>query len=195
AVLAFQLQRERPLQPPPDKVRPPKLSAPPGERRPDRPGRPPAAGRDAPPMDRYRIQVGNKHGATARHIVGALANEAGLTGKSIGRVRLNEVDSTVELPANLPEDVLLRLRRVRVLKQALAIQLDTEGPLEPRPERPRGERHKTPRTFAKADGPPKARHKATKVAGEEKWWERKKSGGRTSVRSKTTGAKKHPTSD
>jgi ATP-dependent RNA helicase DeaD len=195
AVLAFQLQRERPLQPPPDKVRPPKLSASRRERRPDRPGRPSAAPRDGAPLDRYRIQVGHKHGATARHIVGALANEAGLTGKSIGRVRLNEADSTVELPANLSEDVLLRLRRVRVLKQALAIQLDTEGPLDPRPGRPRGERTKAPRKFAKSDGPPKARHKAKKVAGEEKWWDRKKSGGRTTARSKTAGAKKRPSSD
>ena len=195
AVLAFQLQRERPLQPPPDKVRTPKVPASRRERRPDRGGRPSADHRDDVPLDRYRIQVGQQHGATARHIVGALANEAGLTGKSIGRVRLNDADSTVELPANLSEDVLLRLRRVRVLKQPLAIQLDTEGPLDPRPGRPPRERSKAPRKFAKADGPPKARHKAKKAAGEEKWWDRKKSGGRTTTRSKTAGPKKHTPRD
>ena len=36
-------------------------------------------------------------------------------------------------PANLPEEVLLRLRRVRVLQQALAIQLDAAGPADGRP--------------------------------------------------------------
>jgi len=195
AVLAFQLQRERPLQPPPDKGPPPKPSASRRERRHDGPRGQSSSHRDDPPLERYRIQVGQVHGATARHIVGALANEAGLTGKSIGRVRLNDTDSTVELPADLPGEVLLRLRRVRVLQQPLAIELDTEGPPDARPKRPSSKRTRPTRTFAKADSHEKARHKRKNVSGEPKWWDQKKTGGRAAGRGKTAKSKKRPSAD
>ncbi|MEO2194614.1 MAG: DEAD/DEAH box helicase [bacterium] len=189
AVLAFQLQRERPLQPPPDKGPPPKPSSPRRERRHQGPRGSSSSHPDDTGVERYRIQVGRAHGATARHIVGALANEAGFTGKSIGRVRLDETHSTVELPANLPGEVLLRLRRVRVLQQALAIQLDTGDVSDAGPGRPNGDHTKASHRFAKSTGPAKARHKHKKVAGEPKWWDQKKTGGKAAGRGKTTRPK------
>lgn len=189
AVLAFQLQRERPLQPPPDKGHPPKPSGAYKERRTAAPrGGSPSYGASTA-RERYRLQVGRTHGATARHIVGALANEAGLSGKSIGRVQLNDTDSTVELPTGLPGEVLLRLRRVRVLKQPLAIQLDTEAP-PPARTPPAGTHTKRPRSYSKAAPSSTSRAKPNQTGTEVKWWDKKKGGGKAPPRGKLVRSKK-----
>ena len=189
AVLAFQLQRERPLQPPPDRGRPPQPSASRKERRPAASGgASPSYGGDTS-RERYRIQVGRSHGATARHIVGALANEAGLSGKSIGRVQLNETDSTVELPTGLPGEVLLRLRRVRVLKQPLAIQLDTES-APPARTRPQSVRTKRPRSYSKGESASASRAKPKHAETEAKWWDKKRGGGKAPPRGRLVRPKK-----
>ena len=85
--------------------------------------------------------------------------------------------------------MLLRLRRVRVLQQALAIQLDAAGLADARPGPPRGDRTKATHRFAKSTGPAKARHKPGKAAAEPKWWDQKKTGGKAAGRGKTTRPK------
>jgi ATP-dependent RNA helicase DeaD len=188
AVLALQLQRERPLQPPPDK-RPPKPSGSRKERRPSAPRGGAPSYEAGTARERYRIQVGRTHGATARHIVGALANEAGLSGKSIGRVQLNDTDSTIELPTGLPGEVLLRLRRVRVLKQPLGIQLDTES-APPARTRPSSARPKHPRAYSKGAPSTASRAKSKQAGTEVKWWDKKMGGGKAPPRGKLVRPKK-----
>jgi len=119
AALAFLLQRKRPLQPPPDKLRPPKHPRPRREPR--------SPGPDESTFERYRLRVGRDHGVTPGHIVGAIANEAGLNGRNIGRIQLYDKHSTVDLPRGMPRHVLRHLQRVRILQRSLAIQRDT-GP-------------------------------------------------------------------
>jgi ATP-dependent RNA helicase DeaD len=70
----------------------------------------------------YRIAVGRDHEATPREIVGAIANEAGLASRYIGRIELFAQYSTVELPEDLPAAVLDVLRRTRVKQRALEIR-------------------------------------------------------------------------
>ena len=60
---------------------------------------------------RYRIEVGRNQGASPKEIVGAIANEGGIEGRYIGQIHLFNDFSTVELPANLPEDLLGMLKR------------------------------------------------------------------------------------
>ena len=55
-------------------------------------------------MVRYRIDVGREHGVEVRDIVGAIANEAGIESRFIGRIGLYEESSTVELPAGMPAE-------------------------------------------------------------------------------------------
>ena len=74
-------------------------------------------------LARYRIDVGREHMASPKDIVGAIANEAGLESRFIGQINLFEDYSTVELPADLSNDVLQVLRRARVRQQALNIRL------------------------------------------------------------------------
>ncbi|MCK5364312.1 MAG: DEAD/DEAH box helicase, partial [Gammaproteobacteria bacterium] len=138
AALAFLLQRNRPLQPPPDKVPPPKPPRPHRERD-DRKPRAPRP--EESELERYRIQVGRHHGVTPGHIVGAIANEAGLDSNNIGRIQLYEKYSTVDLPRGMPRHILQHLQKVRIFQQRLAIQRDTgqqpEGPARPASGKPK----------------------------------------------------------
>jgi ATP-dependent RNA helicase DeaD len=81
---------------------------------------------DAYPMERYRLEVGSQHDVSPREIVGAIANEAGLNGRMIGRVEIHEDHSLVELPAGMPKDIFQHLRRVHVRGQRLNLTLQGE---------------------------------------------------------------------
>ncbi len=78
-------------------------------------------------MVTYRVEVGKSHGAEAKNIVGAIANEAGIDSQYIGRIQINDDHSTVEMPDGMPKDLFQQLRRVRVSDQALNISLQTGG--------------------------------------------------------------------
>ena len=64
-------------------------------------------------MVRYRLDVGHAQGATPKHIVGAIANEAGMESRYIGRIDIYDDFSTVDLPEGMPREVLQHLRKVR----------------------------------------------------------------------------------
>jgi ATP-dependent RNA helicase DeaD len=68
---------------------------------------------------RYRIAVGRDHGVTPKEIVGAIANEGGIEGRFIGQIDLFDDFSTVELPAQLPADLLAALKRIIVRNRPL----------------------------------------------------------------------------
>lgn len=72
-------------------------------------------------MELYRIEVGAVHGVKPGNIVGAIANEAGIDGDHIARIKIEENYSLVELPAGMPKDVLEELKKVRVAGQQLRI--------------------------------------------------------------------------
>jgi ATP-dependent RNA helicase DeaD len=67
-------------------------------------------------MVRYRIDIGHAQGATPKHIVGAIANEAGMESRYIGRIDIFDDFSTVDLPSGMPREVLQHLRKVRLGK-------------------------------------------------------------------------------
>jgi ATP-dependent RNA helicase DeaD len=79
--------------------------------------------------------VGRDHGAEPRHIVGAIANEAGMDAQHIGRVVLFDDHSTVELPSGMPVEIFRHLKRVWVAGQQLQISR-LDGPPEARAKRP-----------------------------------------------------------
>jgi ATP-dependent RNA helicase DeaD len=72
-------------------------------------------------METYRIEVGRAHGVQPNNIVGAIANEAGIDGKHIGRVVIRDDHSFVDLPAAMPKELLGQLRNARVAGQKLQI--------------------------------------------------------------------------
>ena len=136
AALTWLAQRDRPFQfedtIPRELERAPERparSARPGERR-ERPSR------DSADFDkvRYRLEVGHQHGATPQNIVGAIANEAGIDSRYIGRIEIHDDYSTVDLPDGMPREIFQHLKKVRVRQCPLNIsRLDG---LEPDRKRP-----------------------------------------------------------
>ena len=76
-------------------------------------------------MIKYRVEVGLTHGLKAGNLLGAIANEAGLDGKHVGRIMISDDFSTVDLPVGMPSDILQELKKVRVVGQQLRISLDS----------------------------------------------------------------------
>ncbi|HEY8037118.1 MAG TPA: DEAD/DEAH box helicase [Methylobacter sp.] len=78
-------------------------------------------------METYRIEVGHNHGVKPGNIVGAIANETGIDGDHIARIRIQDDYSTVELPAGMPKELFQELKKVRVAGQQLNISKMDEG--------------------------------------------------------------------
>jgi len=72
-------------------------------------------------MERYRIEVGHEHGVEPGNIVGAIANEAELDSRYIGRISINQDYSTVDLPAGMPREIFQLLKKVYVSGRPLKI--------------------------------------------------------------------------
>jgi ATP-dependent RNA helicase DeaD len=72
-------------------------------------------------MQAYRIEVGHAHGVKPANIVGAIANEAGLDPKHIGRIDIHDDYSVLDLPEGMPKEVFQQLQTVSVLGQQLRI--------------------------------------------------------------------------
>ena len=86
---------------------------------------------------RYRIEVGRNQGASPKEIVGAIANEGGIEGRFIGQIHLFDDFSTVELPANLPAELMDTLKRTRVRQMQLNIRALSAAEAAATPERRR----------------------------------------------------------
>ncbi len=75
-------------------------------------------------MSRYRIEVGHDHQVKPGNIVGAIANEADIESRYIGRISIYDDHSTVDLPEGMPKELLYTLKKVWVSGQQLKISLD-----------------------------------------------------------------------
>jgi ATP-dependent RNA helicase DeaD len=96
---------------------------PPREDRPDRERKPRRSFSEGAniEMEVYRIEVGHAHGVKPGNIVGAIANETGIDGDHIARIRIEDDYSTVELPAGMPKQLFDELKKIRVAGQLLNI--------------------------------------------------------------------------
>jgi ATP-dependent RNA helicase DeaD len=134
AALAKLVQGDTPLlmQSPPKKPREDRDDRPARSDRSDRPERFDRSQSDRKPkrafggasnieMEVYRIEVGHAHGVKPGNIVGAIANETGIDGDHIARIKIEDTYSTVELPAGMPKELFQELKKVRVVGQALNI--------------------------------------------------------------------------
>ncbi len=74
-------------------------------------------------MERYRLEVGHQHKARPGNIVGAIANEAGLESKHIGRITIFEDYSLVDLPEGMPREIFQHLKNTYVAGRKLQISL------------------------------------------------------------------------
>jgi len=110
-------------------------------------------------MDRFRVEVGHLHKVKPGNIVGAIANEADIDSKHIGRISIFDDYSLVDLPEGMPKELLNELKHVRVVGQRLNIS-QLGGKKKP---------NKTKSATAKPHkGKPKARHRDKKNKGKPK---------------------------
>ncbi|MEY4641242.1 MAG: hypothetical protein RLZZ227_1236 [Pseudomonadota bacterium] len=75
---------------------------------------PPEAG-----MERYRIDVGHEHEVRPANIVGAIANEADIDSKHIGKIQIFDDFSLVDLPEGMPTEIFDHLKKVWVAKRMM----------------------------------------------------------------------------
>ncbi|MFK3651606.1 DEAD/DEAH box helicase [Lysobacter enzymogenes] len=81
-------------------------------------------------METFRIEVGHSHGVQPGNIVGAIANEADLESRYIGRIDIRDEYTLVDLPEGMPRELMEHLKKVRVAGQPLRIQRATPGDAE-----------------------------------------------------------------
>ena len=114
-------------------------------------------------METFRIEVGHQHGVKPANIVGAIANEAGLESRFIGRIDIHDGFSVLDLPIDMPQDVLTHLKKVWVSGQQLNMRRVEPGEdisQAPRaPSKPRfdkgGPRRSGPGAPGGSDRPPR----------------------------------------
>lgn len=134
-------------------------------------------------MVRYRIEVGRDDGVEPSNIVGAVANEAGLEAKHIGRIEIQDDHSTVELPSGMPRELFKQLKEAWICGKQLRIaRVDQPGREEssaPR-SKPKG------KNVGSKKGKPKRNANSSKRAT---WGDRKISNG-PPIKGKKKGKKK-----
>jgi ATP-dependent RNA helicase DeaD len=106
-------------------------------------------------FETFRIEVGETHGVKPGNIVGAIANEAGLDSKNIGRVVIREDHSLVDLPSGMPSDIFKHLKKVWVSGQQLRI---TRGGDEPDSDKTHKPASRKPASFDRGGFAPPKKH-------------------------------------
>lgn len=66
-------------------------------------------------MVKISIGLGKSAGIAPGHIVGAVANEAGIPGRSIGKIEILEKYSTFEVPSDVSENVINTLNKTKIM--------------------------------------------------------------------------------
>lgn len=91
--------------------------------------------------DTYQLQVGRDSGVQVKDIVGALANELGLTKHSIGAIKLAQGHTFVQLPKAMTSEVAGKLKKLRIRqKEVGAVVCDFDDFRESRGPRSGGPR-------------------------------------------------------
>ncbi|MCX7542048.1 DEAD/DEAH box helicase [Corynebacterium sp. P5848] len=77
----------------------------------------------------YRVAVGKRQHVRPGAIVGALANEGGLTSQDVGRITINVDHTLVELPKDLPREVWDKLSDTRISGQLIHLEHTPDAPI------------------------------------------------------------------
>ncbi len=115
-------------------------------------------------MERFRIEVGEKHEVKVNNIVGAIANEAGVDSQYIKNVTIHDTYSTVDLPMGMPRELFRDLKKVWVANQQLNIsrmgeknEAPSDKPKKPKQRKTGAEKRKRAKGEQKRARKPKAK--------------------------------------
>ncbi len=73
-------------------------------------------------MESFRIEVGHEHNVKPSNVIGAIANEAGIDSKYIGRLQIFDEHSIIDLPSDMPKEIFADLKKAWVCGQQLKIK-------------------------------------------------------------------------
>ena len=79
-------------------------------------------------LQMYRIEVGRRQKVQPGQIIGAIANEGGLTRGDFGRIQVRDDFSLVELPKGLSQSNLSALADTRISGKLIELKVDSGGP-------------------------------------------------------------------
>jgi ATP-dependent RNA helicase DeaD len=113
-------------------------------------------------MERFRVEVGRKHGVTPGDLVGALTNEAELTRADIGHIDIHQKHSTIDLPGGMRTELCDVFRKVQVCGERLGLSF-MGGDLKPTGKNKgavwKGLHNRSKGDQSKGDGPKSKRKK------------------------------------
>lgn len=75
-------------------------------------------------MSRLFIAAGRLAGIRPQDLVGAIANEAGVSGKSIGAIQITDKFSLVEIAEESAQAVIRALRDTKIKGKKVSVRLD-----------------------------------------------------------------------
>ncbi len=78
-------------------------------------------------MQRYCLAVGYNHGVKPSNVVGMIINEAEIDKDYVGHIEIFDDICTVDLPADMPKEILQTLSKAYICGKPSAIQLVKEG--------------------------------------------------------------------
>jgi len=133
-------------------------------------------------MESFRLEVGHNDDVKPGNIVGAIANEAGLDSQNIGRIRIHDDYSLVDLPQGMPNDILNDLKKAWVSGKQLQISrvgedkkpkggkltLKKSGDSKTRDTKSRDSKSSEVKSRGKKSKEKKPRHKKSKTKGRKK---------------------------
>jgi ATP-dependent RNA helicase DeaD len=154
---------------------------------------------ESPRSARIFVNAGERDGVSARDLVGAIANEAGVPGARIGKVELRENHALVEVPEDRAQQIATRLTGVTLRGRRIVARVDQGAPAgrSERGERgersERGERGERPmrRSPARDRGPTSDRRERSDRGPREERGARGERGGR-GQRGERTGRGERP---
>lgn len=122
AALLYLVQKDRPLEPPAEK--PARKERDFGDREKNKKDKGKRKDRDNndAQMEAYKLHVGHEDDVSPREIVGAIANEADISSQYIGKIRIFDNYTLVDLPKGMPKDVFQTLKKTRIKQKALQIE-------------------------------------------------------------------------
>jgi ATP-dependent RNA helicase DeaD len=83
-------------------------------------------------MERFRIELGKKHGLRPGHLVGIITGETGLEGSEIGKIQIFESYSTLDLPEGMPSKVFQILKKMTLFQKPLRITRSNSSESKPK---------------------------------------------------------------
>ncbi len=101
-------------------------------------------------MESFRIEVGHEHNVKPSNVIGAIANEAGIDSKFIGRLQIFDEHSIIDLPSDMPKEIYMDLKKTWVCGQQLKIKRVSEKN-DPSKHRKAKRKSKKPKEKKRAD--------------------------------------------